>query len=95
MFEADEYEKIITKTRPNAKERGISEGDRYGNQQIHYRALHCWNNMEYSAVTAILSERAINTHAMHTRTLLEAPMFCGVWELSVQYCMHSLFSCHS
>lgn len=29
LFAADEYEQIIAKTRPKAKEHGISEGDRY------------------------------------------------------------------
>lgn len=29
LFAADEYELIITRTRPSAKDRGISEGDRY------------------------------------------------------------------
>lgn len=28
LFAADEYELIISKTRPSAKERGINEGDR-------------------------------------------------------------------
>ena len=31
LFAADEYEQIISKTRPSAKEHGISEGDRYVN----------------------------------------------------------------
>ena len=29
LFAPDEYEQLIAKTRPKAKEHGISEGDRY------------------------------------------------------------------
>lgn len=35
LFAADEYEQIISKMRPNAKDRGISEGDRYEVYLLH------------------------------------------------------------